>query len=135
MPSPKKEREASCACCKRENTSIPIKDGSSKRTSFSILPEQRIHHDLKEKLWTLALYAPWPPSRCDCCFTFSGDAGGWVGGGGCVPARCGLFALGCRFGDDRGGEGVQIRGVDDVAHLVLSLKKGEMPSWKKHINI
>lgn len=57
----------------------------------------------------------------DLSVIFGGDAGGWVGGGGCVPACCGLFALGCRFGDDRGGEGVQIRGVDDVAHLVLGL--------------
>lgn len=45
-----------------------------------------------------------------------------MGGGGHVPARCGLSALGCRFGDDRGGEGVEVRGVDDVTHLVLRLK-------------
>ena len=43
-------------------------------------------------------------------------------GGGCVPACGGLFAPGCCFGDNRGGEGVEVRGVDDVTHLVLSLK-------------
>lgn len=45
-----------------------------------------------------------------------------MGGGGRVPACSGLFAPGCCLGDSRGGEGVDIRGVDDVTHLVLGLK-------------
>lgn len=45
-----------------------------------------------------------------------------MGGGGCVPACSGLFALGRCFGDNRGGKGVEIRGVNDVTHLVLGLK-------------
>lgn len=46
MQSPK--TEVSCACCKRGNTSIPIKNSSSKCTSFKILPEKNIHHRLRE---------------------------------------------------------------------------------------
>lgn len=45
-----------------------------------------------------------------------------MGGGGCVPACSGLFAPGCGFGDNGGGEGVEMRSVGDVAHLVLGLK-------------
>lgn len=55
-------------------------------------------------------------------FTFSGDAGGGVGGGGCFPARSGLLPLGCCFGSNRGGERVKVRSVCDVTHLVLGLK-------------
>lgn len=45
-----------------------------------------------------------------------------MGGGGRVPACSGVSAPGCCFSDDGGGEGVKIRGVNDVAHLVLGLK-------------
>lgn len=48
-----------------------------------------------------------------------------MGGGGCVPVRSGFFVPGCCFGNNRGGEGVEICGVDDVTHLVLSLKDGK----------
>lgn len=51
--------------------------------------------------------------------------------GGCVPACSGLFAPGCCFGDNRGGEGVEVRGVDDVTHLVLSLKNEKCCHFKK----
>lgn len=44
-----------------------------------------------------------------------------MGGGGYVPGS-GLFAPGCCFWGNRGGKGVDIRGVDDVTHLVLGLK-------------
>lgn len=111
----------SSACCKRGNASIPIKSSSSKCTSFNVLPEHSIHHRLVCQVWAPKQYAPWPRSSSVFYFTFSGDAGGRVGGGGRVPACSGLFAPGCRFGNNRGGEGVEIRGVDDVTHLVLSL--------------
>lgn len=56
-------------------------------------------------------------------FTFGGHAGGRVGGGGCVPACSGLVAPERGFGDCRAGDRVDIRGVRDVTHLVLGLKR------------
>ena len=55
---------------------------------------------------------------------------GGVGGGGSVPAWSGLAAPGRCFGDNSGGEGVEVRGVDDgVAHLVLGLKDEKCLKW------
>lgn len=54
-------------------------------------------------------------------FTFSGDAGGRLGGGGCVSVGRGLSAPGCGSGHHRGGEGVDVCGVGNVAQLVLCL--------------
>lgn len=54
-------------------------------------------------------------------FTFGGDAGGRLGGGGRVSVGRGFSAPGCGFGDQRGGEGVDVRGVGDVAQPVLCL--------------
>lgn len=55
------------------------------------------------------------------CFTFGGDAGGRLGGGGRVSVGRGFSAPGRGFGAQRGGEGVDVRGVGDVAQLVLCL--------------
>lgn len=77
------------------------------------------HPSLAEKKpWAHTQHAPWP---CF-CFTFSGDAGGRVGRGVCVSAGGGLFAPGCCFGDNCGGEGIEVCSVADVTHLVLGLK-------------
>lgn len=54
-------------------------------------------------------------------FTFGGDAGGRLGGGWRVSVGRGFSAPGSGFGDQRGGEGVDVRGVGDVAQLVLCL--------------
>lgn len=48
-----------------------------------------------------------------------------MGGGRSVPVCSGLFAFGCCFGDDAGGEGVTLRSVVDVTHLVLSLQQDD----------
>lgn len=57
------------------------------------------------------------------CFTFRGDAGVRLGSGGRVPVSRGFSAPGCGLGDQRGGEGVDVRGVGDVAQLILCLGK------------
>lgn len=107
---------------KEGKTSIPIKNSSSKCTSFTVSPRTE-HPSLAEKKpWAHTQHAPWPCSSSLSYFTFGGGAGGRVGGGGCVSACCGLFAPGCRFGDNCGGEGVEACGVTDVTHLVLGLK-------------
>lgn len=43
-------------------------------------------------------------------------------GGGSVPVCSGIFAPGCCFGHNSGGEGVEVGGINYVAHLVLGLK-------------
>lgn len=68
------------------------------------------------------------------CFTFGGDAGGRLGGGGRVSVGRGFSAPGRGFGAQRGGEGVDVRGVGDVAQLVLCLgiiKKGARVTQSK----
>lgn len=48
-----------------------------------------------------------------------------MGGEGCVPACRDHFAFGCCSGNNCSGEGVEMRSVDDVTHLVLGLKMEE----------
>lgn len=103
-------RENKSVLCKSANTSITIKNSSCKWISFNNVAEL-----LKGKLWACS-------RSVFSYFTFSGDAGGRVGGGGWVPACSTLFAPGCCLGSNRGGKGVEIRGVNDVTHLVLGLK-------------
>lgn len=76
-----------------------------------------IHHPANQKLW-----APAAPVSADSYFTFCGDAGGRVRGGGGVPARRGPPAPGRGSGDGGGGQRIEVRGVRDVTHLVLGLK-------------
>lgn len=55
-------------------------------------------------------------------WTFSGETGGRVGGGGQVSACSDLPGPGRGFGGGGGGDGVEDRGVRDVTHLVLRLQ-------------
>lgn len=42
-------------------------------------------------------------------------------GGRCAPACCASFTSRCCSGSDSGGEGVQLRSIVYVAHLVFGL--------------
>lgn len=85
---------------------FPPQQQLKRKKRYAVLEEQRVgdFHSQSER------------------FTFSGDAGGRLGGGGRVSVSRGLSAPGCGFGDQRGGEGVDVRGVGDVAQLVLCLR-------------
>lgn len=65
------------------------------------------------------------------CFTFSGDAGGRLRGGCRVFISGGPSAPGCGSGDQRGGEGVDVCGVGDVAQLVFSLGENDAACVKQ----